>query len=509
MMISARIKGIRYICLIIVSTILAGHSFANPIFNEWIESGDDFKAGDYKLQVMWTDDSAYLTGDGYNLDVPLEDCRSYAPFKVCFNDTRLVKDGEVVPDTINDPNVDTEMYLYVYAIIADVKLKRTIGETDLAINEETDVKVVMTNNGSLDATEVEFEDSYPDAIQVSDVEGCTLDDNTVKWTGILRKNAEVKCEYLLTAMEKKSFSSTAEIEYYNGIDDEKLSDKQSFSISDLALEISIDANRSKLISADMALVDVVLTNEANSIIENAAVKFDLPKGLKIIDVGILNPDLSWSGDIEDTLNITFEVQAVRTGDQILSLSIDYEIEGIEQTVSDKKTFKIESDVTAELTNNIEDLRIGEDGKFEITIFNPGSTIYNIVARSSSDAFEDVLMRKDKIGLRNSFTVLDENIKFDEPGTHIINLSVTYENDLGEKFNIKDSYEFTISTKVNKQPKQSDTQTPTEEDEDVADVIEEKISMLPEDKTKRGGIIIIAAVIASALLLIFIKYKVSN
>jgi len=224
------------LCLLILAT---GNCIAESVYSDWIEEGDKVKLGDYKLEVVWTSDSAYFSDDGYTLDVPLGQCRSKDPFEICFDETRLTKDGEVVPDTINDPLAVTEMYIRVDSEPAIIEFTRTIAKTDLVIGEETKVEVIMENLGMMDATEVEFEDDFPDDFKVSEVSGCTLDDNEVTWNGIIRMGAEIKCEYTLTGIDSKSFSSRAELSYYNGMDDEKETDSQGLEVKDLPWKLRL------------------------------------------------------------------------------------------------------------------------------------------------------------------------------------------------------------------------------------------------------------------------------
>jgi len=484
--------------------------------DDWIEEGDSFKLGDFKLTPVWTGHSAYITIDEMSVDVPLGECRKKRPFDICLEDTRLTLDGEVVPDTINNEDTVVEMKLVVTGLLSEIDLTRTIGKTELLINEETEVVVMMHNNDQADATEIIYEESYPSAVKITDVEGCDLSGGDITWTGMLRPDNFHQCSYTITALTDKTFNSKAVLEYFNGMEEEKSTDTVRMNILDYVLETELDIRSTKLTAGEIIEMDVLMTNSYDQLLDVRDLDFIIPNAFTVIEAGELDTQNSWKGEIIDDFNFTIILQAVQTGTHTINTSAKYDVAGVSQKVTESKKFTVKPDVSVKINSDLPGAWTGATTPLTIEIFNPGpKTIYEIIAIVATDlpGMDNIKLMRDSIGVKNAIKVLDTEYSTDYAGDYGINFSLQYKNEFGEIFKEQQTYGVKISgsgtssTSTESPPTISHTE-PVQEDKKRFRLPSAKFDLSDVD-TESSALWLVVFVVIAAFILLLLRYKIKN
>jgi len=488
------------------------------LFDDWVEEGDDFKAGDVKIDVSWTGQSAFLESELGSKDVPLGECRNLPPINICFDDTRLTLDGDVVPDNINSQDTKTELHLIVTSKLGDLEINRDIADRTILIGQKVDIKLTIENIGEGTASEIEFSDDFPSSVEVRKLSGCTLEDNEVTWTGLLRSGAKTICEYEVLGVKDKRFSSVAQAEYYNGIEDEKARDSQSVEILDYVLEIWTDAKTAKIQASDEVKATINAFSHYEQPIEVNRLQLHVPPGLRVTDRGDFNAQMYWKGTIEPEANLTFNITllAFRTGEHVLNLSADYKTENVRQAVDSTKKFRIQPDVETQLDWNTVSAKLNQPFTLKAELLNTGDKpIYNVGAVGSTDMPGLTLPPTSiqTLGVRNNYYLLDLEHVPDTAGSFYIRLNVTYRNSQGEEFQKQLSQ--TVNVGGTPASTNSDTGTQASNTDSQAGQTDELWNFqmpdldLSGENTKSGGLYIIIFVLIAASFFVWLRFKVKH
>ncbi len=503
------------------------------IFDDYVKSGDSFKAGKIKFETLWVDPSMLITFEGNSLNVPLGECRYLSPFNICLNKTRQLLNGEVLPAPIHSEDVETEMLVQVYAKLASLELTRDFGKQKLLIDEETTVRVEIKNTGLADATDVVFEDDYPSAVEVKKASGCDIDNNKVVWTGTLRKGNGFKCEYTIKAVKDKSFTSTASLEYYNGIDKKKVSDTAKLVILEKVIKPAIDLSATRLTIGDMLSILINLSNNYNETININKMAVSLPGSLKILDRGGLSDSNTWKGSISAGESQVFmlKAQAVRTGEYKVSLYAEYLASGVRQNASEQSRFKTSSNLDVEIAPNLDDqLKVGQEGSFMIKLINPSQEkpLLDLEANISSDlpGFKNTSVEKDQLGRNNELVVLDTRYTPEQAGNYYLNISVSYRSEFREKFVKTSSWPVKVSTKGSSQGESGPVNSTDEQGSNAPESQKAgnkswlssiklprlslpSLSQFGTDEGRTAGLVMIGIVIIMGLMLLYLKHRIHS
>jgi len=514
----------RYVILLLSSFLilcLISNVFAyEVIFNDWVESGKSIKLGDYKIKPIYNERNMIINiGDTIEY-ISEEKCMISRPFKICYNDTQFLIDGDVVPDDMNSDDMDTEMKLEIFGLIADLELTRTFENETILINQDVLVEVLIENIGDEDATEVSYSDDYPASLKVSDADGCEMDDNEITWEGMIREGQIVECSYTLTGRKENTFSSIAELEYYNGMDEEKTTDNTKLIIPEPLISIELDMNSSKTTPGGRVILDINLTNNHESPVEITRLDFILPVGLEVVDAPDFTKDLDYSGMIEDTLDFSVILESVMSGRHLINLSISFETGSVRQWTTKSKSVESINYLVLELNGNMPDIRPNTEGELSIDLFNPGTqSAYQIKTEISSDipGFKAFSITKDEIGKKNQVNMHKGPIISESEGDYHIDINTSYENSYSETFRIDQRLEFTVTKDALAGVNEAEN-TDIEPDnvsisgdgeqEDKFKLSDVEFDLSGKSNKSRGLLIIIGVIVATGLLF-YLKRLVSG
>jgi len=508
-------KRLLTLLLLFILGISFVHAEKTELYDKWTESDDSFKVGDYKLEPTWTENTLILRINDQTFSLSEGFCVKSKPLEVCYNDTQILKDGKVVPDTIHDSDVDHEMRLIVYGYLAELDIDRTYEKTTILIGEYSDVDVEISNIGEADAIDIEYIETYPETVVVSKVIGCTLDENEISWSGIIRKEGKHECGYRITAIEEDSFTSKASVDYFNDVEDEKESVSTRITIPEPFLDILMDPDKTSLAPGDTTDVLINLTNNEKSTLKVENLRLNLPSGLELVNKDILSSTNTWSGLINHYQEIMIVIKAIKSGKHELTLTADYNYDDTDQSQTKEVDFKVKSDLDIEILENILDLKVNKSSPIRIDLFNPSpKPMYKIRYEITSDlpGFEKMKSSIETLGRNNNHNILNKYFIVKETGEHDINISVKYENEFSEIF----SKEFIEKIRITETGSISDSNPRTSgpattqktETDEMKDIPDTHIQTGDVD-SKRSGLFLLGGVIISALLLLYVRHVIRS
>jgi hypothetical protein len=510
---SVRVKLFAVVCVCVIAALSA--SAEVELYHKWVRSDSTIKIGDTRLIAKWNDPVLLMTiGTGY-LSLEKGSCGSVEPLRVCFNSTRLIKDGVVMPDDIHSSDVIVEMDITVYGLIADVNLSQSFEKRTLVIGESTEVTVRFANTGATDATAVRFSEEYPAAFSVTDVDGCSQSGTTISWNGTMHREQQETCTYLLRALTDKRYNAKAEVRYFNGVEDKAVTNVQLIEVLKSPLAVAWKVNASKILIGDNFTVNVSITNTHNETIVIDAVE--------LTSTGMTNNRVLtlFHGELAagESSNATLSFIAARSGEQNLSLRGRYLANDVPQTLEAARKILVSSDLSVEILSSISTLPLGKPAKLSVQLINP-STIRELgtvsgTVTSNLPGFENKTSSVEQLARKNGMTLLDQMYTPQVLGQYFLNISVTYESAFGEVFRKVDVRKVTVigavagnelpSTDVSSEPNTSN-QEPEKPHMQIKLPTSEVVT---EDQTRVGGVIIIGGVLVSAALLIYLKFKVRS
>ncbi len=495
------------------------HAEKTKLYDKWTKSGDSFSVGDFKLKATWAENTVLLKIDDKTFSIAEGNCVTSKPLVVCYNESRLTKDGKVVPDTIHDSNVDHEMRLLVYGYLAKLEISREYESTSILVSESADVDVSIKNTGDSDADDVAYSETYPDTVNITDVSGCDLDKNEITWKGMIRKGQSQKCTYMITALEEDAFTSKATAEYNNAVDDAKVSQSTRLTIPEPPLEIITKADKTSLSPGDEAVLIINLTDNEDTTININSLKLGIPQGLEMTDSGSLSKSGAWSGKLDKSISFRIMLKAVRTGRYYVTASVIYDYDGHNLKGSERTSFNIKNDLEIELDGEIASISTGTPGQAALDLSNAGTKpLQNIRYRITSDmpGFEAISSTIASLGRNNNQEILDRDITANETGAYTIHVDVTYQNEFKETFT--ENFTRDMMVKAGKKQK-TDVQAITgsgnsnETGNSSADLGQAKQTAeyfpTTDQDSKKSGLFIIAGVIVLALILLYARHLVRS
>ena len=172
--------------------ILVPSVFASSIFDDWVEDGQTFKAGDHYFYVQYIESIQKLN---FKMDdmggmLLVGECETRDDIKYCFEDVNL-----------------PQIKVVITSLEPDITIDRSFSTITPNLNENIEVTVTLKNNGDEAATNIKYIDSYPN--------GLTLfsNQNTFTWEGNINIGEEEKFAYTIRAEDIISFDSIAKLSY--------------------------------------------------------------------------------------------------------------------------------------------------------------------------------------------------------------------------------------------------------------------------------------------------------
>jgi len=253
-------------------------------------------------------------------------------------------------------------YVKIYNVLpntAKLELTRTFEGTELLINEQTEIEVIIKNIGDIKATNIIYTDSFPKTFEITEIsEGLieyTSSASAIKWTGNLLVGNEEKLSYKIKALEKAEFESKASLSYNNGTGTVEIySDAETITVLDYQLNVSMDLDKDKIEIGEESNLNINLTNINNENDIRAELSITIPQGLRIVSHKYLDKDsrkLSWKDTLSPGESKSFNIRLEGVSKKIFTLKpeIIFTINDITKNIEKNLNLNVGVDIPTEPT----------------------------------------------------------------------------------------------------------------------------------------------------------------
>ncbi len=308
----------KFVFLIVLLCVMPV-AVASSLFEDWVEDGQTFQAGDHSFYVKYIEAKQKVTFkmDGTGGMLLAGECETREDITYCFQE-------------VNYPKIKVK----ISSEEPDISIERSFSTTAPNLDERITVSVTLKNNGNKGATNVKYTDPYPIGLKVFS------DKNAGEWQGSLNSGVEEKFTYAVKAEEIVSFDSTATLSYKFG-DNEKTKKSTAVTINvqkpfDINDKLSTEkAEKNEIVTYNLTIYN---ENEATKLsVEN--LEISLPEQIDLVSApSQLKNDktkLTFKGTIEskESKNFAIKVKSSRVG--------EFKISTLAEIKAGARTFKEE------------------------------------------------------------------------------------------------------------------------------------------------------------------------
>jgi len=263
----------------------------------------------------------------------------------------------------------------IYKKTAEVDLAREFEPDDLITDKKSYVLATLENTGDEHATNIVFKDPYKN-FTISIIHGdCTLSGDTIVWKTALFPGKKQTCRYAVTPLFTGSFTSIAQLTYFDGVATVNETDKKTFDVQQSLLDVAYGTSKRIIALGEQFNISVNLTNNENSVFSGSS-SVSIPIGFTVVDksrgLQYQGSTLAWKGALnpDDTVTYNATIQAGRIGAYNIKLenSFYYEYE-LTSAVTQILLTVILDNVTV-VTNLKSSYHSGENMNFFLNVKNP-------------------------------------------------------------------------------------------------------------------------------------------
>jgi uncharacterized repeat protein (TIGR01451 family) len=197
--------------LIISYLLLANFVSAKEIFNGWKNSGDNFTLEGYDFKIIYFKENEKLITDFDSVSIisSLGDCNERENIKVCldavdYSDKAKYKSGGIILPGLN---------IRIYKLEAELTVERSVSNTNINLNDKTEIDVTIKNIGDKEVENIIYEDVFPESFIITSSSLKSFTSSKVKWRGSLLPDKEKKFSYTIQARDFASYDSIAVVRY--------------------------------------------------------------------------------------------------------------------------------------------------------------------------------------------------------------------------------------------------------------------------------------------------------
>jgi len=427
---------------------------------------------------------------GLGIILKNKSCEIRDNYDICFTGTEF---------WYHNYTLDWDFYkasVKIYVVLSEIELTKTVDKTNPLIGEETKIDLTIKNTGDREATNIIFSDNIPSSFAITDISGCSIEDNNIKWYGSLDKNLEKKCSYKIKALSKTTFNSKASLKYNDGVKLVQLySDTQTITVPDYQLNISIELDKNNTEIGQNINLDITLTNVNNEKdISVELFSITIPYGLKVTTVPrYLNQDFNkyfWKGTLskEESTSFNFKLKGEFVNNYTLRPKASFIINSLRKEIEKPTYINVYTpSLSIDYRINKAVLRSSEKANIVIEIKNP-STIHSfkdieLVIESELPGIEKITKKLDRLKPLESKKVSD--LSFTAPDVearkeYTINISLNYESDYNQVLRLKEEKTVTVIRK-------GEIVGPVINETNITEIEEkENVSLVEENITQQGG-----------------------
>ena len=300
----------KIIIFLILTTLLLTFTYAEyeTIHNDWMKSGTYINISKEPYRAIYIRENnrtVVYFPHGRTLLINPENstCEKEWIYEVCQKEIRFEKKGQIVPADINEKYIDVFMNIEIKKLDLDIEIGKSLSKTELFEDDYLDIILTFNKTGTETIGNISFSEKYTNDFTITNMLGCTEQNNKITWqTDIFTDNSK-KCSYTLIARKKGNYTIDSKIE---------------FSI--------IGINTSKTIQRTINVIDTPL--KLNTYIENKTYLINEENQLKInleilkeVDISILKITYDERFKILSTNNLTQKENTLEQLDKVYTKGI--------------------------------------------------------------------------------------------------------------------------------------------------------------------------------------------
>jgi len=319
--------------LLLLLIPLSYAEYEDEIFNKWVYSGSYFNISgeQYRvIHVLQANTTVLYLPSGHNFVIHHnnESCSDDGIYQVCYDNIKYEKNGEQVPPTINDPNIDINLKLIIKKSNLGLEVEREFETEDLFVGKEVDVTTTINKIGEENILNITYKDVYPDFVKLSSVRGsCKILDNSIIYKGDLNMSNKRVCYYTIEPLKDKDFINNYSVDYM--VLSKRMSKNydKDFEVGYTPLTYNIEvSNKSVRIYENVTIKITLTTTEAVNI---RGMNLDFPDHFKIVGHNFDSKELTYSNILDDDtkeFNLTFYTGF--SGNHTVNFNVEYDFSNV-------------------------------------------------------------------------------------------------------------------------------------------------------------------------------------
>jgi uncharacterized repeat protein (TIGR01451 family) len=438
--------------LLILVLIPAASAQGELIEKNWFRTGDSIIVDNLELTVYVSEvDEVLLQFDSKYKTLQLDDCTVFEDIRVCFED---IEDGD-----------DRRAWLEIFRIEPTLKIIRTFDKTRFFIGEDALVSVTIENTGLEDAENIQYEDVFPEGIEIVDTDSPAYDvNNTVFWEGDLASGQKRSFDFEIQAVKEINVYQRAELKH-NG---ESQFSKRIRLRSKSCFEFVSYLNVTNTSIGNKIGFDLTLYNRYNEEDEDIDIDLtlELPQGLDVTGIDKVGPVYKWITTLGKDDNDTKDIEIIPRFSFDLEFPIKIQAECSDVTYTEdysefieiqkpKLVFRTNIDDINQTDEDEHDLDkdAGQTERMIIRIQKPNKNLYfkdiyvtattNLEFDNSRKNISKYIERLDR---EDNVDIIHTELKTPEISKKkkfFMNLSAAYTTSYGQTFKTSKLYEITV------------------------------------------------------------------
>ncbi len=430
--------------LILSPAISSAELSTKVLFNDWVVTGT-YNASDSTifevivnpLKVESERDAKVLVAiDNQTLIVRNNQCQTANHTSVC------------VYNISQSDKFNMSYFQFYYEALITIEkdvpsldLSMSSSQGKLMVNEESNSRIVIENDGVVAAKKLELKGNYPKNVEVLSAIGCEVHENTVTWKGELSPHADKQCVVRIRGILPGNQKASTNLDYELGGKASSLIDYTYFNVESLAVKLTGKLTASELNAGDK--LGLNLTYEPVYKMEWVKLKLFLPQGLKPVrlpNYWVQSGNmLYYNRNLDKKLDWDLAFVADYIGNFKLEAVAAYKRENLKNNVSFNYSFSVDGD---KLQIIADDLGITRN-KGEFYVKNPSTTEFKkVIVNYTIDGKPGVVVFPEILNHNH------KSVEFEYSGNKTqvpVAITIKYITETGQELSSSSEFEFNINT----------------------------------------------------------------
>jgi len=403
--------------------------------------------------------------------VPQGTCKTIVNIEICFANS--IFDTDFGKYKVN---------ISAYRVVPDITITRVIDDSTIAVGDEAEITVNVTNGIGIPAQNFEYIDYFsPEEFELLHVTGsCNKEGNNAVYRGLLKENNKISCKYTIKALKEIERSSRARVSYFDGDEIKRdFSSNINFKVVP-ALDISSyfnDSDRNVFVGEQVIFIVNMSNNKESDDIKNITLNISLPSGLRYDETAsismyfnstsnitvqsqpvkkISDSVIQFKGEIPSNQSkfIALKLTATKSGISNIFIDYLYSIEGSKEIFSAEKKDSLEvehKEIT--LFTNFKDgdtFDAGEQKLIQIGVSNPNENVFlkNISVKIDTNISNIPEANLSYLDSGKANYMIYQNIAMpyvSSDTTYPFNIIVSYDTEYGEHFTEISEFNLIVKT----------------------------------------------------------------